>query len=292
MRRLRLSVNAWGLIFVAPAAVFFLVVHILPMLYALFLSFHDWNLLSPYKSFVFIENYYALFGDPIFLRSLLNTFLYVLLTVPPGLALALFFAVLLNTGIRASGLFRTVFFIPVVTSIIASGYIWKWLYDPTFGPINQALAPLGLQLPFLRSTAMALPSIALMVIWKNLGFSVVVFLAGLQGIPDFVYEAARIDGAGPWRTFWRITLPLLNPTVVFLSVMAVMSALKIFGEVFVMTVDGGPLHSTASMVSQIVTTSFQSHRMGYGAAMTMVLFALIIGITLFQMKVLTKKFRY
>jgi len=290
--RLKLSANGWGLLFVAPAATFFLVVNLLPMLYALFLSLHDWNLLSVSKSFVFLENYYALASDPAFRRALLNTFLYCAITVPLGLSLALFVAVLLNERIRAQGLFRTMYFIPVVTSVVASGYIWKWLYDPTFGLLNQVIAPLGLQIPFLESTAWALPSIALMSIWKGLGFNVVVFLAGLQGIPSYVYEAARVDGTSRWRTFTRITLPLLNPTVVFLSVMGVMHSLKIFGEVFVMSEDGGPLNSTSSIVFQVVQTSFESHDMGYGAAMTMILFVMIVAVTVFQMKVLTKKFEY
>ncbi len=290
--RLKLSANGWGLLFVAPAATFFLVVNLLPMLYALFLSLHDWNLLSVSKSFVFLENYYALAGDPAFRRALLNTFLYCAITVPLGLSLALFVAVLLNEKIRAQGLFRTLYFIPVVTSVVASGYIWKWLYDPTFGLLNQVLTPIGLQVPFLESTVWALPSIALMSIWKGLGFNVVVFLAGLQGIPSYVYEAARVDGTSRWRTFTRITLPLLNPTVVFLSVMGVMHSLKIFGEVFVMSEDGGPLNSTSSIVFQVVQTSFESHDMGYGAAMTMILFLMIVAVTVFQMKVLTKKFEY
>lgn len=137
---------------------------------------------------------------------------------------------------------------------------------------------------------MALPSVALMSVWMNLGFGIIIFLAGLQGIPDTVYEAARIDGTSAWRTFWKITLPLLNSTVVFLAVMGVMRSLKMFGEVFVMTGDGGPLNSTRSIVFTIVETSFKSHHMGYGAAMTVVLFFIIIAITLFQMKVLTKKY--
>jgi multiple sugar transport system permease protein len=290
--RLKLTANGWGLLFVAPAATFFLVVNLLPMLYALFLSFHDWNLLSANKSFVFLENYYALMRDPGFLRALLNTFLYCIITVPLGLTLALLVAVLLDEKIRAKGLFRTMYFIPVVTSVVASGYIWKWLYDPSFGLLNQVLAPIGVQLPFLESTVWALPSIALMSVWKGLGFNVVVFLAGLQGIPAYVYEAARVDGTSRWRTFTRITLPLLNPTVVFLSVMGVMHSLKIFGEVFVMSEDGGPLNSTSSIVFQVVQTSFESHDMGYGAAMTMILFLMIVAVTVFQMKVLTKKFEY
>jgi len=289
---LRLGANGWGLLFVAPAATFFLVVNLFPMLYAAFLSLHDWNMLSVSKSFVFLENYYALFGDPAFLRALFNTFLYCVITVPLSLGLGLFVALLLNEQIRARAVFRTAFFIPVITSVVASGYIFKWLYDPSFGMINQVIAPLGVQIPFLESTVWALPAIALMSVWKGLGFNVVVFLAGLQGIPSYVYEAARIDGTSRWRTFWRITLPLLNPTVVFLSVMGVMHSLKIFGEVFVMSEDGGPLNSTASIVYQVVETSFQSHDMGYGAAMTMILFLMIVAVTVFQMKVLTRKFEY
>ena len=290
--RLRIGQNGWGMLFIAPAAAFFLVVNIFPMLYALFLSFHSWNLLSVKKGFVFLQNYVELMTDPSFLRALANTFLYAMITVPLGLGLGLLFAVLLNTGIRASGLFRVVFFVPVITSIVATGYIWKWLYDPSFGLINQGLGVFGIQLPFLQSTTMALPSIALMSVWKNLGFNVVVFLAGLQAIPGSVYEAARIDGTSRTRTSFRITLPLLNPTVVFLSVMTVMHSLKIFGEIFVMTESGGPLGSTASIVYQVVKTSFQSHRMGYGSAMTMILFVLIVTVTLVQMKVLTKKVKY
>jgi multiple sugar transport system permease protein len=290
-RRLRLGTRGWAMLFVAPAVAFFLLVNILPMLYTLFLSLHDWNQLSPQKSFIFLENYIALFSDPAFLRSLFNTFVYALITVPFSLSLSLLVALLLNSGIRAVGMFRTIYFLPVITSIVATGYIWKWLYDPTFGPINQGLALFGWQFPFLKNTATALPSIALMSVWKTLGFNVVIFLASLQGIPDYVYEAARIDGTSRWRTFWRLTLPLLNPTVVFLSVMGVMNALKVFGEIFVMAEDI-PYDSTTSVVYEIVRTSFTSNRMGYGAAMTMVLFLLIGGITLFQMKVLSRKFQY
>jgi len=188
------------------------------------------------------------------------------------------------------GLYRVVSFIPYITSLVAAGYIWTWLYDPTFGIINQTLSWFGMHLPFLKSTTMALPSIAMMSVWRGIGFNVVIFLAGLQGIPSTVYEAARIDCANRWRTFYKITLPLLNPTIVFLSVMGVMRSLKIFGEIFVMAETGGPLNSTRSIVFHIVETSFRKYQMGYGAAMTVVLFLIIIGITIFQMKVLTKKY--
>ncbi len=290
--RFRLSADGWGRIFITPAVTFFLIVNIFPMLYALFLSLHDWNLLAVQKSFVFLENYYSLLTDPSFLRSLFNTFLYAMIVVPLSLGLGLGVALLLNTKVKAQAFFRTVYFIPVVTSVVAAGYIWTWLYDPSFGFINQMLAPLGVQLSFLKSPLLALPSIALMAVWKHLGFNVIIFLAGLQGIPDYIYEAARIDGTDRRRTFWHITLPLLNPTVVFLSVMGVMNSLKIFGEVFVMSDDGGPLNSTKSVVFEVVQTSFQSHRMGYGSAMTMILFLLIITVTLIQMKYMTKEYKY
>lgn len=283
---------AWGIGFVLPAAVFFLIINIIPMLYAFFLSFHDWDLLSSKMRFTLLENYALLLRDPVFMRSLWNTALYAAIVVPLQLALALFFALLLNAGVRCVGLFRMIYFIPVITSMIAAGYIWKWLYDPTFGVLNYALSFFGLSCPFLRSTTLSLPSIALMSVWKGLGFNVVIFLAGLQGIPDTVYEAARIDGTSRWRTLTRITIPLLNPTIVFLAVMGVMRSLKIFGEIFVMAENGGPLNSTRSVVFHIVETSFESYRMGYGAAMTVILFVIIIAITVFQLKVLTKKFSY
>lgn len=280
------------MIFILPAVLFFLFVNIIPMLYAFFLSFHDWNLLSPHKAFIFLENYARLLSDPIFLQSLWNTGLYVIIGVPLELGLSLLIAVLLNSGIKRVSLFRVAYFIPYITSIIAAGYIWMWLYDPTFGVINGLLSKIGISLPFLKSTVMALPSVAFMGVWMRLGFNVIIFLAGLQSIPDTVYEAAKIDGTSRWRTFRRITVPLLNPTIVFLAVMGVMRSLKIFGQIFVMTENGGPLNSTRSIVYHIVETSFQSHEMGYGAAMTIVLFFIIVGITLFQMKVLTKKFKY
>ena len=289
-KRFRFSINTWVIMFILPTVLFFLITSILPMLYAFFLSFHDWNLLDTKMSFNFLENYLSLFSDPVFLRSLLNTFLYCLLIVPVQLFLSLLFAILLNSGIRMVGLYRVVYFIPYITSLIAAGYIWTWLYDPTFGIINQTLSWFGMHLPFLKSTTMALPSIAMMSVWRGIGFNVVIFLAGLQGIPSTVYEAARIDCANRWRTFYKITLPLLNPTIVFLSVMGVMRSLKIFGEIFVMAETGGPLNSTRSIVFHIVETSFRKYQMGYGAAMTVVLFLIIIGITIFQMKVLTKKY--
>ena len=291
-RTWRLSTSAWGMLFVLPAVIFFLVINIIPMAYAFFLSFHDGNLLSAKMRFILFENYARLLQDPVFGRSLWNTALYTAIIVPCQLGLALFFALLLNTGIRCVGFFRMLYFIPFITSMIAAGYIWKWLYDPTFGVLNLALSWIGFSCPFLKSTTLSLPSIAFMSVWRGLGFNIVIFLAGLQAIPDAIYEAARMDGASRRRTLFKITIPLLNPTIVFLAVMGVMRTLKIFGEIFVMTENGGPLNSTRSVVYHIVQTSFKSYQMGYGAAMTVVLFLIIIAITIFQMKVLTKKFSY
>ncbi|MFC1745519.1 carbohydrate ABC transporter permease [Candidatus Riflebacteria bacterium] len=291
-KKFKIPVGFWGIIFILPAALFFLCVNVLPMLYAFFLSFHDWNLLSTQKSFILLENYARLLSDPIFFRSLFNTFLYMLISVPLELFCALMIALALNSGIKMVTMFRVAYFIPHITSVIAAGYIWTWLYDPTFGLFNNVLSKIGWFLPFLKSTTMALPSVAIMSVWMKMGFDIIIFLAGLQGIPDTVYEAARIDGTSRFRTFYKITLPLLNPTIVFLAVMSAMRSLKMFGEVFVMTENGGPLNSTRSIVFTIQETSFQSHQMGYGAAMTVVLFLIIVVITFIQMKVLTKKFKY
>ncbi|MDD2716809.1 MAG: sugar ABC transporter permease [Candidatus Wallbacteria bacterium] len=282
----------WGMLFILPAVVYFICLNIWPMFYSFFLSFNDWNLLNPDKNFVFLNNYFALLHDTVFLRCLINNFCYTLVAVPVGLVLSLAIALLLNSGIRWLGLFRFMIFMPVITSGIAAGYIWMWLYEPTFGLINHLLSFVHLQCPFLLSPYTALASIALMTVWKSLGFQVVILLAGLTTIPDSIYQAAEMDGATGFRRFWHVTLPLLNPTMVFLSVMGVMNGLQLFGEIFVMAPNGGPLNSTRTVVFHIQQTAFRSYQMGYGSAMTFVLFAIILAVTVFQMKVLTKKFEY
>ncbi len=277
----------WGYLFVFPAFLYFLCMNIWPMLYAFFLSFNDWNLLKVEKKFVFLQNYFEVFQDKVFLTSLYNTFAYAIIIVPLGLMIAIFLSVLVNSGIKHVGIFRFMFFIPVITSSIAAGYIWMWLYEPTFGLFNDILSIINIQLPFLKSTYSAKLSIAAVVIWKNLGFQIVILLTGLGAIPNSVYEAAEMDGVTGWRRFRYITLPLLRPTIIFLSVTGFMKVLQMFGEIYVMAPTGGPLDSTTSVVFHIQKTAFESYRLGYSSAMTFILFLIILGITIFQIKYLS-----
>jgi len=278
----------WGYTFILPAILYFAIMNIYPLFYSFFLSFHKWNILTPDRKFVFLKNYIDLLSDPIFLRSVLNTFLYVIVIVPISIAISLFFAVLLNSGIKFIGLFRLMYFIPVITSGIAVTYIWKWLYDPTFGLFNNILSAFKIQCPFLASPYTALLSISLMIIWKSIGFQIVILLTALTSIPKSVYEAAEMDGVTGWKRFRYITLPLLKPTMLFLAVTGTISTLQLFGPVFVASPTGGPLNSTSTMVFHIQQTAFTSYRVGYASAMTLILFAIIMIITFIQMKFLSK----
>ncbi len=280
-----------GYSYVTPAVIYFIAISLIPMLYALYMSFHQWSLLSGNEEheFVLFLNYINMLKDPIFMRSVGNTFLYAMIYVPVGLMTALVFSVMLNSGIRFVGLFRTIYFMPYITSSIAVGYIWVWLYNPTFGFFNELLAPFGLQSYFLHSTSTSLISITVVKIWKDLGFQILIVLAGLQSIPGSIYEAAKIDGITRWTQFWRITVPMLYPTISFLAVVGVIRAFQIFQEVYVMTSDGGPLDSTRSMVYHIQETAFNSYKMGYGAAMTFGLFVIIMTVSVVQSKLINRK---
>jgi multiple sugar transport system permease protein len=283
-----------GLGFVTPTVLYFIFISLLPMLYALWMSFHQWSLLSADSThpFLLFDNYINLLSDEVFLRSVGNTFLYALVIVPVSILLALWISVMLNSGIKYVGLFRTIYFMPYITSGIAVGFIWLWLFEPTFGLFNKMLAPLGLHSEFLFSTKTSLLSISVVKIWKDLGFQILILLAGLQSIPKNIYEAAKLDGIKRQTIFWRITVPLLYPTLSFLLVIGVIRAFQIFGEVYVMTSNGGPLDSTRSIVYHIQETAFKGYEMGYGAAMTFVLFIIILVVSKLQQTFIDKRLKY
>ena len=283
----------WGYGFLAPILIFFLIVNIIPTIQAFSYSLLDWNLLQNTKQFVGLRNYARLCTDLVFMRSILNSFLFTAVTVPLGMVLALVLAVMLNTRIRGFRIFQTIYFMPFVTSLVAASFIWMWLYEPTFGIINYLLmSTCGLRLPFLTSPSTALLSIAAMKIWKYLGFEIIILTAGLQAIPDEYFDAARIDGANAIQRTWHITVPLLNPSLVFLAVVGTIKSMETFAEIFIMTDNGGPLHSTRTIVYNVQQTAFTSHKMGYGAAMTFVLFLIILGITILQLQLATRKVDY
>jgi len=242
--------------------------------------------------FVGLQNYVQLLvEDQIFRQVLRNTAYYVLGTVPAGLVLSLLLALAMNARIRGITLFRAIFFIPVISSSVAVAMMWRWLFNSDFGLINVGLAALGLPaIPWLSSTAWAMPAVIIMAIWKNLGYNMVIFLAGLQGIPQELYEAAAIDGAGGVARFRHITLPMLAPTTFFILVISVIGSFQVFDLAFILTA-GGPGNATNTIVMYIYNQAFQFFHMGYAAAIAWLLFIIIFTITLLQMR-LQKRWVY
>ncbi|WP_246050022.1 carbohydrate ABC transporter permease [Aquibacillus sediminis] len=275
---------------------FYLGIRILPTLFTFNVGFRDWNLLSSDAApFVGMDNYVALFQDEVFIRSIFNTILYIALGVTGQLMFGIIVALLLHKINRFVGLFRVIYFIPYVTSIVAISWVFQWILMGN-GIINDLFVKIGIPpQPFLNSPDQAIYVIIAAMIWQSIGFQMVLFLAGLENIPEMLYEAADIDGATPWQKFWRVTVPLLNPTIVFSAVIGTINFIQIsFTQVVNMSVDGsgGPLNSTLSIVVYIYQLAFRQFDMGLASAATVILFLFILGLTLFQMKVLTKKFDY
>ncbi|MBJ6360408.1 carbohydrate ABC transporter permease [Paenibacillus sp. GCM10012307] len=268
--------------------IFFIIVRVLPILYSFHVSFRQWDLLSQTKPFVGLSNYAAIFQDEVFVRTIRNTLIYVVAGVPGQLAVGLAIALLLQRIVRFRGFFRTVYFIPHITSVVAVSWVFRWILMKN-GVANGVLLELGLPAqPFLYSPSQAVYWIIIAVIWQNIGFQMLVFLAGLENIPRLYYDAASIDGAGRWRKFIHITLPLLNPVLLFSIVIASIGFLQTFTQVLNMTA-GGPLNSTNSIVLYIYNRAFKSFEMGQASAATVVLFLLILTLTILQLKVLNRK---
>ncbi|PYE50421.1 carbohydrate ABC transporter permease [Deinococcus yavapaiensis] len=285
----------WAYSFLLVPLAFFVIVRFVPTLTAFRMSLFDWNTVGTEHPFVGFENYTRLASDATFGRALRNTAFYALIGVPAQIALGLGIALLLSRITALRGLLRALYFIPYVTPIVAATWVWQWLLSPQFGPVNTVLVTLGLPAQsFLTSPDQALPSATALVVWQNLGFQVVLFLAGLAAIPRSYYEAASLDGANGWYTFRRITFPLLNPTIVFSVVTGTIAYLQLFTQIVNLnfTDQGGPLQSTLTVAVYIYQVAFGRFQMGYASALTVVLFAIILVITLLQMRFLTRRFDY
>lgn len=254
-----------------------------PVVASLGLSFTSWDLLTRVE-WSGLQNYQKLFSDQVFWKVLWNTIYYSLGTVPVGIGISLFLAIALNQKIKGVKIFRAVYFLPVISSTVAVAVVWQWLYNPEFGLINYLLYLMGANGPsWLTSTTWAMPAVIIMSIWKNLGFNMLLFLAGLQGIPEVYYEAARIDGANWWQQFRKITLPLLSPTMLFVVVMSVINSFQVFDQIYIMT-GGGPARSTSVLVHYLYQNAFQYFRMGEASAIAYVLFFLVFIITVIQLR--------
>ena len=282
----------WAYAFIAIPLLFFLSIRIGPAIYAVWVSLHQWDPIALQRPFIGLDNYERLRGDAVFWRALRNTWIYVLVGVPASLGVSLLIALGLQRLTRYVGFYRAIYFAPYVTSLVAVGWIWRWMYMPN-GLFNDLLSGVNLgPFNFLGSPDTAIYAIIGTTIWQGLGFQIIIFLAGLESIPDVYHEAAAIDGASPWQRFKDVTFPLLNPTLVFLVITGVISNLQVFTQVRAMSSagTGGPLNSTISIVLYVYQQAFQSlpSRMGYASAMTVVLFAMILAITIFQLKVLSR----
>lgn len=259
------------------------------MIQSFLLSFYDWNGFSVNRKFVGIQNYERLLTDADFWNAMKNTLIYTLSTVPLTLALGLLFALLLEGKLKGTALFRSIYFMPMIISMVAIAVVWNWIYSPNeYGLANVLLGWLGIEKQtWLSDTKLALGAIIIMGVWKNVGYCMIIMIAGLKAIPDSLYEAADIDGANKGKRFWHISLPLLMPTIVFLLIVQTIHSFQVFDQINVMT-KGGPVGSTEVVVSYLYKLGFDQFEMGYASAVAYVLFLLIVTITLLQRRLLER----
>ena len=266
---------AW--LFVLPVALGIIIFQLYPTIFSLYISLTRWSLITAPK-WVGLSNYVTLFTDDRhFWQTVRNTLIYTAGTVLPTIALSIFFALLLNQKIKGRFIFRAIYFVPVVAPTVAVALLWGWLYEPTFGLINYMLAQVGIEGPaWMGSSKWALTAVIIMSIWQGLGQSIIIFLAGLQGISADYYEAAAIDGANNWQRFLRITLPLLSPTTFFVLVLSCIGALQVFGQVYVLS---GPADSTNTLVLYLYSLAFRQSEMGLASALAYCVFIVIMILT-------------
>ena len=279
-----------GWMFVAPALLLIGVFFLLPVTAALVLSFTDFDIYAvadPANTRVVgARNYSQLLRTPLFWTALQNTFYFALVGGPLTVAVSLGAALLLNARlVRFKALFRTIYFIPFVTTLVAVAVVWRYLYHPRYGLLNYALGGIGIgPIDWLGDPRWAMPAIIVMAVWKNFGYNMLICIAGLQSIPDELYEAAALDGATGWQRFRHVTLPMLGPTLVFVGVVTMIGYFQMFAEPYVMT-QGGPLRSTTSLVLLMYEEGFRWWRMGAAAAIAFTLFAIIAALTFVQRKI-------
>ncbi|AYV67734.1 sugar ABC transporter permease [Niallia circulans] len=278
----RKNANLWGFLFISPQLLGLLFFSLVPLIYAFYLSFTDWSGFGS-SSFIGISNYINQINNPDFWKAMVNTIYYMFLVVPIGIALALILAVALNK-VKGKAIYRVFFFMPVVTSSVSVGIIFMWILNGDFGILNELLSYIGITGPhWLTDTKWVIPSIALLSIWWGIGYNMVIFLAGLQGISRSYYEAAEMDGANAIQKFRHITLPLLTPTTFFVTIMTIISSFQVFDQAFVMT-NGGPAKASYTIVFHIYDQAFVDFTMGKSAAASMILFVIILIFTLIQFK--------
>jgi multiple sugar transport system permease protein len=273
-------------IFILPSIVIIVVFRLYSVAWSFFISFTKYPLLKS-PEFTGLTNYINLFKDFVFIKSLTNTLTYMFVTVPVRMVLGFIVAVLLNdNALKGRSVFRGLFYFPQIAPIVSMSSLWMWMYNEKFGVINGFLSLAGIpNVPWLRSAAFAMPSIMIMSVWISVGWEMLLYLGGLQGISPTYYEAARIDGVDGWRAHWYITLPLLKPIILLSAVMSTINSSMLFDQVYVMT-SGGPGYSTMTLVQQVYTSAFTQYEMGYACSISMVLLAMVGFLTWIQFKLL------
>jgi len=277
-----------GYLMSLPYILYFCVFVAFPLIFSLVLIFHKWNVITPME-FVGLRNFYRLFQDVQFFKSIRNTLVFLAIHIPLQIFIALFFAIQLNKNIRFRGFFRALFFLPVIVSGVVITILWEQLYAYETGLLNLVLTRLGCsRIPWINSPEWAMPSIAIMATWKNVGLYIILFLVGLQGIPRYLYEAAEIDGAKAYQRFIHITVPALNNTIMLVIILSTIGGFSLFIEPFVMT-GGGPLNSTLSAMLYIYNQAFYFGHMGYAATLGLFFALIILLVILIQKKVIERE---
>jgi multiple sugar transport system permease protein len=280
--RARLRTNLWGYLFIAPWLSGFFVFTFGPFVASLWLGFTRWGLLDT-PVFIGLKNYMDLGHDPLFAKSLLNTAYYTVFHVPLSMLLAFFLAVLLNQKIRGIPLYRTLFYLPSITASVATAILWVYLLQPD-GIVNALLARVGIAgPPWLADSFWAMPSLIMISLW-SIGGTMIIYLAGLQGVPQHLYEAAVIDGAGWWAKTRNVTIPMLTPTILLTAILGVIGSFQVFDNAFIIT-SGGPANATLVYILLLYENAFEYFKMGYAAAMAWVLFLIVLLVTLVQLRV-------
>jgi len=291
VNKIRRRDNIEGYLFIAPAMFGFLAFLIYPIIASVAISFMDWNIISTPKWTGF-DNYVTLIGDETFQISVLNTFKWIIVYIPMSVTLSFILALAAELPLKGIKTLRTIFYLPVVSPLLVVALLFVWLYNPEFGLINYILSFFGIpQIGWLTNPNLAIFSIAFMTTWKMGGYNMIIFLAGLNGIPRTLYEAADLDGIGPLQKVFYIKLPLITPAIFYVVVMAVIYAFQVFSEIYVMT-KGGPGYSTYTMAFYLYQNAYNFGKMGYGSAMSLVMTVIILIVTIIQNFVLGKRVQY
>lgn len=280
-------------LFISPWFILFSIFTLFSLSFSFYLSFHEWNIIQPAKPFIGLDNYIRLFHDAKFYQALWNTILFTL-GVPLGMASGLLVALLLNTKVRGQSIFRTLYYVPVITPLVVSAVIWKWIYQGDYGLLNFYLLKFGLikeKLLWLSDPNLAMPALIIMGVWAMTGGTMIMYLAGLQSIPEELYDSAKVDGANGFQQLIHITVPLLAPTTFYVLITSVIGSFQSFAHIYIMT-NGGPLRRTTVIGYYLYEKGFRQFEMGYASAIAYVLFAIIFIFTLLQFRFVKGDIQY